>query len=224
LDIKKFFKNIDHDILKQLLRKKFKDKELLSALDEIIESVGGSKGVPIGNYTSQYFANFYLTYFDIWLKQDLGIKYVIRYMDDVVIFSNSKNKLHSILDKIKEYLKKKLKLTLKGNYQIFPSRVRGVDFVGYRHFGTYILLRKSTAKRLKRKMRKIHKNIAIGKGMNYSDWCCINSYKGWIKHCDSYNLYLKYIKPLIKYADKYYNLYVKGGKLDDSERHIPQKV
>jgi retron-type reverse transcriptase len=204
LDIKKFFDNIDHKILKSLLRKKIKDKNLLWLLDEIIDSIGGDKGVPIGNYTSQYFANFYLTYFDHWLKEELKIKYVVRYMDDIVIFSNSKTDLKNKFNKMEEYLKNNLKLKIKENYQIFPTRVRGVDFIGYRHFGNYILLRKSTAKSLKRKMSRIYKKVLDGKEMTYSEWCSINSYKGWIKWCDGYNLYKKYIKPLEPHADNYY--------------------
>lgn len=204
IDIKKFFDNIDHKILKLLLRKKIKDKDLLWLLDEIIDSIGGDKGVPIGNYTSQYFANFYLTYFDHWLKEELKIKYVVRYMDDIVIFSNSKTDLKNKFNKMEEYLKNNLKLKIKENYQIFPTRVRGVDFIGYRHFGNYILLRKSTAKSLKRKMSRIYKKVLDGKEMTYSEWCSINSYKGWIKWCDGYNLYKKYIKPLEPHADNYY--------------------
>lgn len=69
IDVEKFFPNINHDILKELLRKKFKDKLLLNLLDEIIDSIDEEKGVPIGNYLSQYFANFYLAYFDHWLKE-----------------------------------------------------------------------------------------------------------------------------------------------------------
>jgi RNA-directed DNA polymerase len=84
LDIKKFYPNIDHQILKQLLRRKFKDEDLLWLLDEIIDS---APGLPIGNYLSQYFANFYLTYFDHWIKEVKGVEYYFRYADDLVILS-----------------------------------------------------------------------------------------------------------------------------------------
>lgn len=87
LDIKKFYPSVDHDILKRLLRKKIKDRELLSLIDEIIDS---APGLPIGNYLSQYFANFYLTYFDHWLKEVKKVKYYFRYADDMVILSDSK--------------------------------------------------------------------------------------------------------------------------------------
>lgn len=87
LDIKKFFPNIDKAILKSLLRRKFKDKDLLWLLDDIVDSYdnGNPKGIPIGSYTSQYFGNFYLSYFDHWAKEEKHIKYLLRYMDDIVM-------------------------------------------------------------------------------------------------------------------------------------------
>jgi len=97
MDIKKFFPNINHDILKQLLRRKIKDEDVLVLLDEIIDST--EKGIPIGNYISQYFANFYLTYFDHWIKEELQIKYYMRYMDDLIILHSSKEHLHQIKQK-----------------------------------------------------------------------------------------------------------------------------
>ena len=193
IDVKKFFPNINHDILKNLLRRKFKDKLLLDLLDEIIDSVDGSKGVPIGNYLSQYFANFYLTYFDHWLKEEKKCKYVLRYMDDIVILHNDKEFLHNLKREIDVYLKNELDLKLKENWQIFPTDIRGIDFVGYRTFRNYKLLRKSTYKRMKTKCKKLkRKNV-----LSFSDYCTVNSYLGWLKWCNSYNLSLKYINPLL---------------------------
>lgn len=209
LDVKKFFPNISHSILKKLLRRKIKDKDLLWLLDEIIDSIEGDKGIPIGNYTSQYFANFYLSYFDHWLKEELNLKYVIRYMDDIVIFHKDKNYLNLIKQEVERYLNDNLKLELKSNWQVFPSRVRGVDFVGYRHFGNYVLLRKSTATKLKRKMGKLLRKCRTGKQLTYGEWCSINSYNGWIIWCNGYNLSNKYIKPLLPYCQKYYEEVIK---------------
>lgn len=120
IDVEKFFPNINHNILKGLLRKKFKDKLLLNLLDEIIDSIDGEKGVPIGNYLSQYFANFYLAYFDHWLKETKKCKYVLRYMDDIVILHSDKNFLHQLRKDISVYLDKNLKLKLKDNWQVYP--------------------------------------------------------------------------------------------------------
>lgn len=176
LDIKKFYPNIDHDVLKMLLRKKFKDKELLWLLDEIIDS---APGLPIGNYLSQYLSNFYLSYFDHWVKEELRVKYYFRYADDIVILHNEKGYLHTLLKMFKQHLKERLKLLIKENHQVFPIEKRGIDFVGYVHFHSHTLLRKSIKKRFI-KMLKQNPNSAS-----------IASYKGWLKHCNSKNLLKK---------------------------------
>lgn len=176
LDIKKFYPNIDHSILKSFLRKKFKDQDLLWLLDEIIDS---APGVPIGNYLSQYFANFYLTYFDHWIKEVKGVKYYFRYADDIVILSDNKPYLHQILFEIKNYLLTELNLQVKGNYQVFPVEKRGIDFVGYVFFHTHILLRKSIKQNFARMMAK------------KPNMKSIVSYYGWAKHCNSKKLLKK---------------------------------
>ncbi|HFG0564504.1 RNA-directed DNA polymerase [Flavobacterium psychrophilum] len=176
LDIKKFYPSVDHDVLKQLLRRKFKDNNLLWLLDEIIDS---ADGLPIGNYLSQYFANYYLTYFDHWIKEDKAIKYYFRYADDIVILSDNKQQLHQILEAIKTYLKDDLKLTVKQNYQVFPVEARGIDFVGYKFYHTHTMLRKSIKKRFAKAVSK-NKNKAT-----------IAAYKGWTKHCNSKHLLKK---------------------------------
>jgi len=176
LDIKKFYPNVDHNILKSLLRKKFKDKDLLWLLDEIIDSAAG---IPIGNYLSQYLANFYLTYFDHWIKEDKKVKYYFRYADDLVILSGSKEYLHQILKDVENYLSEKLKLAVKDNWQVFPVKSRGIDFVGYKHFHSHTLLRKSIKKRFARMLKRNPRCESIA------------SYKGWLKHCNSKNLIKK---------------------------------
>lgn len=176
LDIKKFYPSIDHFTLKQLLRRKIKDQDLLWLLDEIIDS---ADGVPIGNYLSQYFANFYLSYFDHWIKEDKKVKYYFRYADDLVILSNDKSHLQQLLSEIRNYLSNELKLTVKDNYQVFPVKARGIDFVGYKFFHTHTLLRKNIKKRFAQ-MLATRKNRAS-----------IASYNGWVKHCDSKNLIKK---------------------------------
>lgn len=176
LDIKKFYPRVDHVILKHLLRKKIKDVELLDMLDGIIDS---APGLPIGNYLSQYFANFYLTYFDHWLKEQKGVKYYFRYADDIVILHHDKVYLHRVLKGITAYLANRLNLEVKSNWQIFPVASRGIDFVGYVHYHTHTLLRKSIKQAFARKVSKrINKNS-------------LASYKGWSKHCNSKHLLKK---------------------------------
>ncbi|MBO9671984.1 MAG: reverse transcriptase [Sphingobacteriaceae bacterium] len=173
LDITKFYPSVNHDILKSLLRRKFKDQDLLWLLDEIINS---ADGLPIGNYLSQYFANFYLSYFDHWIKETKGVKHYFRYADDLVILSDSKDYLHNLLSEIRAYLQDNLKLSVKGNYQVFPIAARGIDFVGYVHYHTHKLLRKSIKKRFAKMLSK-NKNPQS-----------IAAYKGWAIHCNSRHL------------------------------------
>lgn len=113
MDIRKFYPSLNHDILKAIIRKKIKDKDLLWLLDEIIDS---AEGVPIGNYLSQFFANLYMAYFDHWVKEELKVKYYYRYADNIVLLSNSKDQLRNWLLAIKVYLTNMLKLELKDNY------------------------------------------------------------------------------------------------------------
>lgn len=191
IDVKKYYPNINNHILFDLLKNKFKDKKLLNLLHKIVFSMG-DKGQPIGSLWSQYAGNFYLSKFDHWLKEEKGIKYNYRYCDDVVILHQDKQYLHSLLTEIKDYLKNNLDLTLKDNYQIFPIKSRGIDFLGYRMFGKYILLRKRTCKKFKKIMIKLQKDPCL----YYGEHCSTMSYLGILKHCNSYRLREKYLKPL----------------------------
>lgn len=245
IDCKKFYPSIDHELLKQKFRKKYKDPELLLLIDEIIDSIStcpatdenikfyescgnvikittnehgkqfiDGVGIPIGNYFSQYDGNFFLSEFDHWIKEEKHVKHYYRYMDDICIFAKTKEELQKLLEEISEYFRQNLKLRVKENYQIFPSFIRGIDFVGYRIFLNHTLLRKSTCQEFKRKMTALRKKVEAGKEMNYSEWCSINSYKGWLKHCDSKRLSEQYVEPIQPYADRYYKEHVKkkGGK------------
>lgn len=176
LDIKKFYPNVDHDILKALLRRKIKDRDLLWLLDEIIDS---APGLPIGNYLSQYLANFYLTYFDHWIKEVKGVKNYFRYADDIVILHSNKVQLHELRIDITEYLAVNLKLTVKDNHQVFPVAARSIDFLGYRFYHTHTLLRKSIKKNFARKIK------------NGGNRQSIAAYKGWTDHCNSKHLLKK---------------------------------
>lgn len=204
IDVTKFYPSIDHDILKQLLAKKFKDQRLLSLLYKIVDSVEGT-GVPIGSYLSQYLANFYLAYFDHWLKDELHLKYVVRYMDDIVILAESKEQLHEVREKMDAYLQTKLNLTLKDNWQVFPVDARGIDFIGFRCFHGYTLLRKRTCIRFKEKMTSILRKQEAGQLISYSDFCSVNSYCGWLDMCNGYRLKEKYIMPVVPSLLRYYS-------------------
>lgn len=209
IDVKKYYPSINHNILKDKYRRIFKDNNLLWLLDEIIDSTLEEKGIPIGNYLSQYSGNYYFSEFDHWVKEIKHIKYYYRYMDDIVVLHESKKYLHELRKEFDEYFRAKLKLTMKDNWQVFPTFIRGVDFVGYRIFLNYSLLRKTTCKQFKKKMTAINKKRLNKEDMTYSEWCSINSYKGWLVHCNNYRLTQKYIKPIEQYSIDYYKNNIK---------------
>lgn len=227
IDARHYYQSINHDILKEKYRRLFKDKELLYLLDEIIDSINTiddediveiqlagedydpETGIPIGNYLSQYSGNYYFSEFDHWMKEVQHVKYYFRYMDDIVIFAPTKECLHGLIQKIMAYFHNHLKLRVKHTWQIFPSYVRGVDFLGYRVFEDYTLLRKSTCTKMKRKLTRIRKKCEAGNQMNHSEWCSFNSYRGWTDHCNSFRLCQKYCDPVNPYALKYYETVVK---------------
>jgi retron-type reverse transcriptase len=194
LDIRKFYQSINHAILKQLLRRKLKDERLLNLLDEIIDSHNTLPpycirykgcGIPIGNYLSQYLANLYLTYFDHWLKEVKNVRFYYRYADDIVIFSDNKETLHALLHNIRAYLWDNLKLTIKPNYQVFPTDARGIDYVGYRFWHTHTLMRKRIKHNLCRAVAKMRKhNITDPKAQRMA----LCGWIGWSKYCNSINL------------------------------------
>lgn len=188
MDVRKFYPSINHDILKSLVRKKIKDQDVLSLLDEIIDS---ADGVPIGNYLSQYFGNLYLTYLDHWLKETKQCNYYFRYCDDMVVLHSNKQHLAQLKSEIETYLSNNLKLTLKSNWQIFPVDARSIDFLGYRFFHDYTLLRKSIAIKFKQRIRYIKTHwpyLTPPQILN-----SVMSYYGWLEHADCNNLIKKYI-------------------------------
>jgi retron-type reverse transcriptase len=181
IDVRKFYPSVDHDILKSIIRRKIKDADLLWLLDSIIDS---APGVPIGNYLSQFFANLYLSYFDHYVKEVLKVKYYYRYADDMVFLSPSKADLHALLIEINHYLHENLRLDLKGNYQVFPTAKRGIDFVGYRFFHTHTLMRKSIKKNFCREAATANK-LDLPEKQHKLALC---PWIGWARHCDSKHL------------------------------------
>jgi len=186
MDVKKFFPSIDKTKLEAKLRRRIKDEDVMWLLCRIIYDYP-NPGVPIGNYTSQYFANFYLSDIDHYMKESYHCKYYLRYMDDIVILGWSKRWLH----RVRKVMDRKLteeSLTMKGDWQVFPINDRGVDFVGYRVFRGYTLIRTRTKSRIKAACRRIAAKMKQGLIIDVHDKGCIASYSGCLGWCDSHRL------------------------------------
>lgn len=189
MDVKKFYPSINNKILKSMFRKKIKDKDCLWLIETIIDS---NEGQPIGFYTSQWFANFFLQGLDHLIKESLSVKYYVRYVDDLVLLGPNKKKLHKARIAVETYLNS-IGLNLKGNWQVFKVNSRAIDFLGIRFFRDKTILRKRNALRIKRRMKRIR-----NKGyLNEKDASAIISYWGWIRRSNSYHFYHKNVKPIV---------------------------
>ena len=190
MDVSKFYPSVDTRLLKEMFRTKIKDNDCLWLIDSVIDS--NKNGLPIGNYTSQWFSNFFLQGLDHYIKEVLKVKYYIRYVDDLVLLGSNKKSIHKIRLQIGQYLKS-IHLVMKQDWQVFLITTRAIDFLGFRFFRNKTILRKRIALRMRRRMVKISKKD----GLNYKDACAVISYWGWIKRSDSYNFYNRYVKPKI---------------------------
>lgn len=184
LDISKFYPSINQEILKKCLSKKLKDPQVLYWLFQVIDTCP-DRGVPIGNYTSQIFGNIYMTQLDYYVKQILRCKDYIRYCDDFLLFG-TKEQCQRWRVQLTEFVINTLDMKLS-KCRLFSVSL-GVDFVGYRHFKTKILLRKRIVKRLKVKVKKLWNKVSYVQ----RDLSVIASMIGFIKHCYSYSLLTKY--------------------------------
>jgi len=197
-DVSKFYPSVDQEILLSIIERKIKCSDTLWLIDDIIHSFPGGKNVPIGNYTSQWFGNLYLNELDYFVKVNLQVKYghidYIRYCDDFLLFHDNKIILHECARLAKDFLSEKLLLRLS-KCDVFQVN-RGVDFLGYRHFNNYILLRKSTVKRVRRRLRQLPKLYATGRITAEHYRSSVGSTWGWLKHANCHNLmvYLEFNK------------------------------
>jgi RNA-directed DNA polymerase len=185
-DISKFYPTIDHDILYDLIQHKIKCKDTLWLLRDIIYSFPGGKNAPIGNLTSQWFGNLYMDELDQWVKNYWKIKHYVRYCDDFIVFCDDKSFLHTLRDQICEFLKTRLSLTFS-KAEIYPVST-GVEFVGYRHFGDHVLLRKSTTKRIKKRIQSLPGRMKSGQITLDQMRSSVASTEGWLKWANTHNL------------------------------------
>lgn len=234
MDIRHFFDSIPHEILKAKLAKTIHDEKMLYLLDRIIDVT--DNGIPLGFHTSQWLSNWYLQDLDHYIKEDLKAAHYVRYMDDMVILGSNKKELHKMREKISDFLNTRLGLELKGNWQVFRFSHsndcgRDLDFMGFRFFRNRTTLRKSIMFKATRKSKRI---FTKAKPTVY-DFRQMMSYLGWIDCTDTYAMYVRWIKPYIKFGDlkrkigiydrycdlnvyaKLVKLYTKGGRNNECE-------
>jgi len=191
-DVKKFFDSVDHDVLIKILEKKIKDDKVMNLLREIVESFTTSRpnlferrGIPIGNLTSQVFANIYMNEFDQFVKHELKVRHYARYTDDFIIISDDQGYLEKLVPVLQDFLRMNLRLELHPNKIHITKYNRGVDFLGYVILPEHIKLRSKTKRRIVRKItiavRSCHRG-EINKTVLESS---LQSYLGVLSHANA---------------------------------------
>ena len=179
-DIKKFFASIDHYILKKIISRYIQDKDLLWLFSQVIDSFETedklNKGLPLGNLTSQLLVNVYMNEFDQFVKRKLKIKHYVRYADDFIFLSQDKSDLELLKLKVSHFLQSELRLSLHDKKVFLKTVASGVDFLGWKQFENYRVLRTISKKRMFKRLKE-----------NYEPET-INSYLGLLKHGNSHNI------------------------------------
>ena len=185
-DVKHYFQEVDHEILLKIIKNKIKDKKVVGLIRKILKKNAGgekTKGMPLGNLTSQFFANVYLNELDYFVKYQLKAKYYIRYVDDFVILHQNREQLNKWKKEIEKFLAEKLNLELHPQKSKVVSLSKGVDFVGFRNFYHFKLLRKRNLRSMLKKIDTYgdklvskEKMMEIFQGWNaYAKWA--NAFK-----------------------------------------------
>lgn len=205
LDVSKFYYRVDHAVLMQIMSRKIADSKMLWLLEKIINcedtafglplGLGISdtkerlfdRGMPIGNLSSQMFANIYMNEIDQYIKRELRVHHYIRYMDDMLILSSSKQLLHEYKRLVELFLNEKLHLHLNQKTCIRPINL-GIEFLGYKVWNTHIKLKKPTALRIKHRLKKLMKQYSNGDIELEKALRIVNSFYAILTHCDSYGL------------------------------------
>ena len=194
-DIRKFFETIDHKILLNIIRKRIKDTDALWLLEEIIESfisrystLFERKGLPIGNLTSQLFANIYLNEFDQFIRHKLKVKHYICYTDDFVIVAGNKRQLENFIAPIRSFLLDNLALELHPKKIAIRKFHQGIDFLGYIVLPYYRLLRTKTRQRIFKKLKKRIEEYKKGVANKQTLEQSLQSYLGVLSHADTYKI------------------------------------
>lgn len=178
-DIRKFFASIDQEILQAILLRKISNRDVLWLLSRVISSfeTDRSKGLPLGNLTSQLLVNIYMNEFDQYVKRDLKAKYYIRYADDFVVLAQDRKYVEMLLLHMRQFLEEKLALTLHPHKVSIKTIASGIDFLGWQHFPTHRTLRTVTKRRMLKKLKEAEVTEATRQ-----------SYGGLLKHGNTYKI------------------------------------
>ena len=189
-DIRKFFDSIDQNILIGLVKNEIKNADAVWLVEKIIKSFSTApgKGLPLGNITSQLFANIYLNELDRFAKHELKVKYYLRYSDDFLIISENREYLEKIIPEISRLLNEKLKLSLHSDKIIIRKWSQGVDFLGYVSFPRHRILRTKTKRRVFKKIETLARQVKDNKISEKSFNQSLQSYLGMLKHCNAYGV------------------------------------
>ncbi|MEB3185987.1 MAG: RNA-directed DNA polymerase [bacterium] len=187
-DIRQFFPSVHHRVVMQLLRRHLKCAPTLALLEEIGFSNGSrleaaSRGMPIGNLTSQWFCNLVLSQLDHFIKEELRVRHYLRYMDDFVLLAGSKDALHGWRTRIEAFLAEHLHLELNAKTAVFPARL-GVEFVGYRCWADRRVLRASSRRRMLRCWRGACRRYRLGEISAERLGASIQSWLAQLAHAD----------------------------------------
>ena len=189
-DVSKYFASVDQAVLFEVIQRKIKDQRLLAIIKQVIDGFVNEqqgKGMPLGNLTSQLFANIYLSPLDHFIQRDLACKHYIRYTDDWVVFADSKQRLHEIRSRITEFLQ-----TYRLTFHPTKTRVYrvcdGVMFLGYRMFPTHRLVNQANVKRFKRRVKKLQEHFRGGQLKVSELLASLHSWNAHAAHANSYRL------------------------------------
>ncbi len=197
-DIKHYFHEINHNILINLIGRKIKDEKVIWLIKRVIRETdtqvnsSENKGLPLGNLTSQFFANVYLHELDLFLKHNLKAKHYVRYVDDFIVLHKSKFQLKEWKRRINEFLKERLKLELHSDKSKINFLSKGTDFVGFRNFYYFKLPRKRNIKSMENKIKCFSRKQISKKKISeiFQGW---NAYSMW---ADTYNLRRDFTKEI----------------------------
>ena len=225
-DIRKYFPNVDHEILLEKLRRRIADPDTMELLEKIVGSRTDNhqspaayfpgddlftphirkRGIPIGNLTSQFFANLYLDDFDHWIKEELRAGPYLRYADDFCVFGDDKGRLNEIRSAIRGYLETNRLQIHQGKSRIYTKK-EGVEFLGFRHLPDRTRIRKDSVRRFQMRMKRLQRDYATGKASSEQVRASVGSWIAHATYADSYRLRTDLIPRFV---------FIKGGKTENS--------